>query len=320
MPRPSITLVLGAGSSIWLGYPCGEVFRQRLLELPDKIGLLRSAEVEHRLGELRAFCEAFRGSRALSIDAFLASRADQLEIGKLAISLVLREHEAVNPKLDARDTPRDNWCEYLFSGLLPTRHSALDFRNLNVITFNYDRSFEWLLRETIRYRYNLENDVADSSAKQLEIVHIHGRIGSPFSGDRDYIAYGEPLSGRTIEIASRDLRVIPEQRGAGEHIERARQMLVRADAIVFLGFGFDIANLELLDSQKTCSMTQKQASGGIKIRKIHATCFGLKDAEIEFAARRTSGVRDPQSRDHRSSLFARHNCVDLLRETLILTE
>jgi hypothetical protein len=85
MMKYKLALVLGAGSSLSMGYPTGTELRRLILEeLPTEL-LCESGEyTEYDIGQ---FVKQFRASQMFSIDAFLARRNDFSDIGKKSNSI-----------------------------------------------------------------------------------------------------------------------------------------------------------------------------------------------------------------------------------------
>lgn len=320
--RPKkITLVLGAGASHAMGYPVGSGLRSKLLNLGiiDRQPFAIQTGLSYEDSLLHLFIDSFRRSQMASIDAFLARRPEFSEIGKRSIAALLLETEDEKKLINTEN--RDHWYRYFFNKFAAESWEHLSFSNVSIVTFNYDRSLEKFLHVSIKESYGKNDAEAADKLKTLKIVHVYGSLGSPVPGDENYLPYGGSVTEQKVKIAANSLRVIPEGRDDDDSLNTARTMLSEADYIAFMGFGFDETNVDRLHAQETCKRKQilNHPSLIIKNRRIVATCMGFTSAESMKAFRLIgqevesyhAPFSDPPD-------FYSSNCLDLLRETLIL--
>jgi len=317
MKEKFTTLVLGAGSSKAFGFPVGSELRKSLLELTElhRRPLCVSAGLMDPPGELHEFINAFRRSQMESIDAFLARRTPYIDIGKRAIATILLEIE--NESRLYQSDPEDCWHRYLFNRISVEQWENINFESLAVITFNYDRSFEMFLLAALQASYGVSLEEAANALRQIKIIHVYGRLGSPVPGDDDYIPYGVNIDPSRIELAAQGIQVIPEGRDNCSSLLDARALLVRANRIVFLGFGFDQTNLDRIKAAETC---KKHIVNPTRSRTIVATCSGMTPAEMRRSYT-AIGQNFTSQRDSQSEAppdFYPTNCVTALRNSLIL--
>ena len=314
-----ITLVLGAGASHAMGYPVGSGLRSSILDLAitKRQEFTITAGLYYQENLLYRFVEAFRRSQMFSIDAFLARRPEFSEIGKRSIAALLLEIEDEQRLINTEH--RDHWYRYFYNKFSAEAWEHLDFSNISIATFNYDRSLEKFLHESIKESYGKSDAEAAEKLGSLRIVHVYGSLGSPIPGNDNYLPYGGAISGQKVKIAAESLRVIPEGRDDDESLNAARAMLSDADCIAFMGFGFDEINVARLHAERTCRRKVAQPDVVYKSRQIVATCMGFTGAEAMKAFRligqETDGYHAP-STDPPG--FYSSNCLDMLRETLIL--
>lgn len=314
-----ITLVLGAGASHAMGYPVGSGLRSKILELGivDRQSFAIPAGLYYENGQLQRFVDSFRRSQMLSIDAFLARRPEFSEIGKRSIAALLLEVEDEQRLLNTEH--RDHWYRYFFNKFAAESWEHLDFSNISIATFNYDRSLEKFLHESIKESYGRSDAEAAVKLNTLKIVHIYGSLGSPVPGANNHLPYGGEVTEPKVKIAADSLRVIPEGRDDDEALKIAREMLSRAERIAFMGFGFDETNVARLHAEKTCKRNQNQSVITYTNRKIVATCMGFTSAESLKAFRLIGQELDSyHSPSTEPPGFYPSNCLDMLRETLIL--
>jgi hypothetical protein len=250
----------------------------------------------------------------LSIDAFLARRPDMVDIGKRLIAAVLLAQE--QPELLHSCSHEDKWYQYFFNRIATEDWDSLDFSNFGVITFNYDRSLEHYLANALSASYDRPRELCEQKLSSLTIIHVYGLLGPASSAEDKYFPYGNSATPANIQIASERLRVIPEGRDEDETLIAARNLLINANHLAFLGFGFDEANLRRLNSKATCAEFV-ESSYGFRTRKVVATCLGMTVGEVHRALRETRGAI-PTSNNPHDIGFMSFNCLDTLRATQIL--
>jgi hypothetical protein len=308
MKKNRTTLVLGAGSSCAFNYPTGASLRTEILSLasPPYRELSKQADLlQFKNPTLIEFIDAFRKSQMQSIDAFLARRPEFVDIGKRAIAGILLSCEE-SSKLDKTDYV-DGWQQYLWNKISTEAWGNLDFSWLRIITFNYDKSLEQYLINAIQHSYNKSLIDAETKLSSLKIIHVYGSLGAALSFEEGYLQHG--IGPNAAHIAAHSIQVIPEGRDDSPSIRQAKEHLLWANKIAFLGFGFDKTNMGRLDSQTTCRRSIPGEHGLPRNRKIYATCKGMKQGEISQA--KTLLNSDFQY----EPIFIDANCIDTLRES-----
>lgn len=312
MIERNTVLVLGAGASMAYGLPSGAALKRKILncsveqlrELPYKPGIAT------RMGIEEEFLESFRRSHVPSIDSFLASRRDFMELGKLAIASTLLPMESDKKLLDQE--PDDHWYQYLVEAL----HAPWDeFENnkLAIVTFNYDRSLELFLETTLAHRHNKEIGEVRQKLTCIPILHVYGSLGSLSRGSANFVPYG-CTKPNCVAAAASGLLVIEEGRDNSPEFVRARQLIADAEVLGFLGFGFDETNVRRLGGQQISAAGSVQ-SGQIRFRPFKATALGLTPAQRRRAALAINHpeLRDPNIEQH----FEDRECLEMLRHTLL---
>ena len=258
---------------------------------------------------LKPFVDALRGSRLYSIDAFLGIRTEFADIGKRAIAAVLLDHEH---RSNVRsDDVKSDWYDYLWNRVASGQgKDEMTFGWLKVVTFNYDRTLETFLLRAAMHTYGLSEVDAENMVQALQIEHVYGRLGSPWRSSADYVEFGPVVTSEIVAKAAESLIVIPEARDDEPSFLRARQMLSAADAVCFLGFGFDDLNLRRLDSHNTCTSMIMRPDRGQFQRRVAASCKGSTIAQIERRMMKC------QATD--KGAFLNGDCQATLDHTLIL--
>lgn len=194
-------------------------------------------------GEISRFRGEFFNAQRSSIDAFLTWRKDEFEaIGKFAAALAVLMCER-------RLYLNENWYQWLLEALVQ-EGPAFDASNLGVVTFNYDRSFEFYFWRAFRATFNLNDAEADEMLRRIDVVHVYGHCGELRSGV-EVIPYGGN-DGHADQAgkASNSINVVAP-RSQPPATGRVRQMIAESERLCFLGFGFWKENLDLLGLDKT---------------------------------------------------------------------
>lgn len=175
-----IVLVLGAGASHSYGFPTGRelihLICQRLsVELGDHRPILQRYSFQD--DEIHRFQFGLLHSNLPSVDIFLENNPQYMKIGKVAIALALIPFE--NPERPVRKDEL-KWYEYLFNqmGASPDEFEASKSR-LPILTFNYDRSLEYFLLDSLTHAYGGSEVNATRSLKHLRVIHMYGELGKP---------------------------------------------------------------------------------------------------------------------------------------------
>ncbi len=126
------------------------------------------------------------------------------------------------------------------------------FKNIKVISFNYDRTLELFLFEKIKTLYSVSSNTAAKIAQQLEIVRPYGWLGPlPIVHESpDCVAFGD--ISETVETSklSRNIRTFSEILDS-ETEQKISETVRRAKLLLFLGFGYHKQNMALLSGSRT---------------------------------------------------------------------
>lgn len=282
-----ITLVLGAGASVAMGYPVGsELTKEIITNAEGSYSQLICDEVSHHQEELEDFIDQFKKSQINSIDEFLAKRKEFREIGKRTIAAILLDKE--DPEKLWNCSHKDHWYKYFFNQLVNGKQwDELDFSRISIVTFNYDRSLEHYLASALTALYGKPTSQSFNKISEMNIIHVYGSIGPCDPKEKNYFTYGDGKYSNHLKIAESQLKVIPEGRDDDPTLTQARNALASSERIAFLGFGFDKTNLERLNSRETCRQHLENEDGYLE-RMIIASTLGMSNPEILVAARTTA--------------------------------
>ena len=273
-------LVLGAGASYPYGFPTAKELKELICDAfssrTEKASeLLGGDESKYTAKQFFEFREAFLRS-PLSIDAFLQRRQEFLEIGKLAIAycLIPFEDEANLYRRD-RDLRRGNWYDYL-AGKLDSPFEEFGDNKLSIITFNYDRSLEYYLLNSLIHSHGKKRDECANALAQIPIVHVYGQLGErpyPQQGSRQYRP-NEVEYFIYVKTAADGIKLYHEE--AKVATEKARELLTGAKRVCFLGFGYHAFNVDRLKIGESLDLSTT----------IFGTTCGLIGMEIQKAKNR----------------------------------
>ena len=154
--------ILGAGASYPYGYPTGKELRNLICkEFPNDYGRLlgghktpHSDDIDDGIQIAKDFADTFFKSTTPSIDLFLARNHNFSELGRKAIALSIWKAEINSVfREDVVDQNQD-WHSYLYHRMTdtltdPHSYKQIGDNKISFITFNYDRSLEFLLYDSL---------------------------------------------------------------------------------------------------------------------------------------------------------------------------
>jgi len=297
--KPTI-FILGAGASCPYGYPSGDELRGQicLSFVSDSRNYLtkqssRTWSIEPLVAQAQDFVDKFRRSSTKSIDLFLGRNPEFGEMGKRAIIFRILAAESKSRFREDMANRQQDWYSYLFGKLTDglvkkDDYSHFSENNISFITFNYDRSLEHFLYESLANSFSgIGTPKIAEQLNRLRITHVFGQAAG-------------------IDVAEivRNLRIIYEEPQNPELAE-AHELINKAQRIFFLGFGYARENLEILNIPTVLRENQQ----------IYGTALGCTTKEI-------NDIKSYLSVSHDGKLL-RHNvqihdwdCLRLLREYL----
>ncbi len=281
--RPTV-LILGAGASIPYKFPSGP---DLFLKVCDSLEAVDSdmfkflhEEMEFGGDCIKDFVACLRTSGRSSVDAFLETREDFMEIGKLAIAACLVPHEDAGI-LFATAIQAKNWYKHLFEQMSPSHEEGsmgnavekFADNNISFITFNYDRSLEHFLHASMKSSYRLSESQAGNIVNQIPIIHLHGALGYlPWSAnDKPKRPYDPGLKSGYVDIAAKGIKVISESIDEDPEFIAAHKLIQEAKVIIFVGFGYNRMNLKRLNLDDAAEATLYGTSYGLEKREIKDT-------------------------------------------------
>ncbi len=282
MIKEKTGFILGAGASCPYGYPTGRELRQKICSkfVNDSIEYFNAqGERERKLfaavqkHEAERFVEVFRKSSTKSIDLFLAWNPEFKLMGKWAIIFRILAAEQTSLFRESMQNSDQDWYSYLFQRLTDDLINKEDYKqlgknNISFVTFNYDRSIEHFLYESLLNSFSGigEMEIVEQLDK-LKIIHVFGQIaGLDWQDMPRRFEYGRAT--RSINMASlvNNLKIIYEENYNPE-LEEIHKLTSDAERIFFLGFGYARENLETLKIPQILNSKQEIYGTALHFKK-----------------------------------------------------
>lgn len=259
------------------------------------------------------------GRYPLSIDTYLDTHADNEKMvlsGKLAIATCIAEAEAAsslkidNDRADAQlnfGGLTKSWYpslqELLFSGVKRTEINSI-FKNISIITFNYDRCIEHYLYNALKGYFHIESGAAKACMESLKIHHVYGAIAPLDWQDAEKgIGFGRNISSANLISAASRIRLFTERYDQKEALDIYRALISEAETIVFLGFSFQAQNLDIL---KTKTKHRNV--------RIYGTAYGISEIDADTISAQINQVLGVKKLQQTPLLRTRWKCRDLFDE------
>lgn len=270
-------LVLGAGASAPYGYPLGDGLTARIRDFTTpKGGAVWNALVgEYHQPLVDEFHRALANSDPRSIDDFLESNPQFVDIGKVCIAAALT---VFGPTPDSV-VPAQlmHWYQYLWHLMHADAATPEQFRGnaVRVVTYNYESSFELYFRACLGAMYPKlargEGGTTEAFANEvLPVVHLHGSLGPADANVRDKRDRSGYNNLQFYQRAASGIRIVHEDERTDEYAT-AHTWIGGAKVLCFLGFGYHPTNVRRLKL--------KQVVTGKAMTFIGGTCLGLGEAE-----------------------------------------
>jgi len=204
-------------------------------------------------------------------------------MGKWAIVFRILDAESKSQFREKMENKSQDWYSYLFGKLTEDLvkkddYSRLSENNISFITFNYDRSLEHFLYESLLNSFNnISTEKIKEQLTTLRVIHIFGQVaGLDWQDIFDKIEYRRDINRINLPGIVKNLRIIYEENENIE-LEEARELISNAQHIFFLGFGYAKENLKVLNIPKILKKGQN-----IYGTALHLTKKEIKDIQSIF--------------------------------------
>lgn len=260
-------LILGAGASAEFGFPTGDKLRNEIIdklhfkkytqaEIDKGKGAYRSDLVNKLIATtgaseevLKNFRTDFNESSQPTIDDFLIKNNKYMEIGKISIAYFILGYEKHDElyRNNAKHWLKELWVQYLNRNV----NSPQDFgeNKLSIITFNYDRSVEHFLHNSLKKSFDLSDNNAAVTVNKIPVIHVHGQLGFLRWQDPDTtVEFGASNDDIAIlKTCAESISIINEQNDSFLYYGVANEHILNAKNIYFLGFGYHEQNMKNLN-------------------------------------------------------------------------
>ena len=282
MISENTVLILGAGASKPYGYPTALELRREIIN--NLIPLLKKYSEDGNKSEgfdthpyikkIQELINVFKYSSTNSIDLFLSRNKEYQDIGKQIITFLLANYE-LGSKF--REDIIDNNCDwYFFIYEILTRGifnsdeiSKFAENKVTIITFNYDRSFEHFLYESLQYSFKGKQNEINELMLNFNIIHVYGKIAPLNWESSEGVKYRDSLLRDYYADYFKNIQIIYEERES--KVEKIIEAISNANKIFFLGFGYAEENLKAIGLDKPILK---------KHQRVFGTAFNLTDSEI----------------------------------------
>ncbi|ASW08560.1 hypothetical protein [Rhizobium sp. 11515TR] len=250
---------------------------------------------------------------AVSIDAFIhrfPSDPYISQIGKMLIALEIAKAERDSSMWpdnwnrlaeDARMkllnqhqaeliNPDDTWIGSFFRILCdgvsdPTKLGE----NIIIICFNYDRCIEYYLRRQIAAAYRIPLGDAHEIVMKMNIIHPYGTLGGLTLNDSGYgdglLSFGAKMDQNIrLEEIAKNIRTYTEQTHDINRTMKIHNAIGNSNVLVFLGFGFNNQNLDLL------RVKAFPEDYNLNARNVYTTGMGIERQVSNTLKRRIANI------------------------------
>jgi len=251
--------VLGAGASCPYGFSSGHDLRKLILSdhVNDCEAYLRAKGVpeppilqERKI--VNRFVEKFRKSSTESIDLFLSRNPEFSEAGKRAIIFRILAAEHASGFREKTKHGNQDWYKWLFKQMTDKIVRKEDYsrfceNDVSFITFNYDRSLEHFLYDSLINSFvGIPEDKIIEQLNQIKICHVFGQVGLlEWQGKDGQIKYRVDINTINIDDLCNNIKIVHEK-GENPKLEEAQELISKASRVFFLGFGYAEENLDAL--------------------------------------------------------------------------
>ncbi len=164
--------------------------------------------------------------------------------------------------------PANNWYRHLYD-VIGFENTEPDSKDIKFVTLNYDRSLEHFLVNN--YKYNCPDasyQIAESKARNINVIHAHGSLGS-----YPEIPYGRSVNQPDVlRNAAEGIRIVSDKLEYSDDFNLAKNTILSADNIIFIGFGYDPSTLEKLIGDPN-NMDDKRILGTTLSLQASSTVF-----------------------------------------------
>lgn len=287
MKVKELTIVIGAGGSAPYGFPTGKELKLLAIEaLSRRNGAYRAVmrvagAFKFQAGDVTKFCTMLvEDDLNDSIDAFVQSQAGKSgfavisSIAKAITAVLIAERESIAMLID------EDWYTVLLKKMVSGNNTMDTFRQnkVNIITFNFDRSFEEYFMLKLAQQFGVsEFQIGSYLASNFQVIHMQGSLGPLWARSTASRPYSADLDTGDLVQAAKSIKFITDDTTTPEQetlIDEARAIIARSDIVDFIGVGFHALNMQLL------GMGGGNVLASLQDNKYFGTVYDLDPIEI----------------------------------------
>jgi hypothetical protein len=234
---------------------CEERANRTILSTKEDYLLKKIKEYNRKFGEFKDTNN--KDNNNISIDEYI-SRENREYMRPYALKLM--SHYLMQREEKSKRLNKSDWIELLVNkasygvdSLVKSGTSEIDknLSNIRIITFNYERSFEHFLLESLKNKTFEENNVKRFMCLFTKnIIHIYGSFGKILNSvsenniETGFCEYGYSANSDELDEIIKNIKLIYDERKEYDII--IKDFLKDAEQIFFLGFGYDEFNIKNL--------------------------------------------------------------------------
>jgi len=306
--------ILGAGASVPYGYPTAQGlrdfiikdFRQKYIFYLHKKYNHSSDEAEKIANKFMYLIQSFNQSGTKSFDLFLSrNRGEYYEQGKFILAWCILYFESSSKFNEEIKNPASDWYKWLYNEMTDELVKSSDLEKINenklkIITFNYDRSLEEYLEESLIFSFSGDRKDVTKFTEWINVIHTYGKI---LDLRWENLENGEKYSTNNIldlaDKAKENIQIIYDERISRN--EEIQKIITSAERIFILGFGYSKENLEAIGLQNCINRNQY----------IYGTTKDFEENEIKKTKNLIRKLKPEIRDDH--IILENTDCVGLLR-------
>ena len=326
--KEDTVFILGAGASVPYGFPTSNSLRKDIIDnFANKFSSIYEVDAtsdeffyDVQRNEIEEFQKRFDLSSIFSVDYFMSRNPRYLDWGKDAIIIHLLEYERNCKFRESSLLKNEDWYSYLYNYMIsnlrsPESFSRITSNNFSFLTFNYERSLEYFLAESISYSFEgMTHPQLKEVMRNIPIIHIYGKISPlPYHKNEEGLKFGKEIKYNTLPKLRENIRTICDNNSVNSEVS---EIISEARRIFFLGFGYDKLNLRNL-SIPDC-LHSKQKIYGTAIGYNKRFIEGLKEFIIDgnHTSQLNRGIKKPTLINKEDLIFENVDSLTLLKNYL----
>ena len=226
------------------------------------------------------------GKALIAYEILKAERESTLSESTGVLFRLLKDAELVQAGTNKAKHPDYTWITHFFKILADGIEDPTQLgKNVPIICFNYDRCIEFFLTQTIASAYGISPEESLEIVDQnFNIIHPYGTLGK-ISLDHAYhgdgrVPFGDDADTEKIwERITKGIKTYTEQSHDVGNVKAIQSAIASCKNLVFLGFGFNNQNLDLLRVKHLYDTDTAK-------RNVYATGLGLFQQIDETLKRR----------------------------------